>query len=206
MIKNIVLDWHGVLDAISPMTLRHKFIKLFLQLLLKGKFSQAFQIILFSFDSYSPIVTDYAAGRMSPKEFWKYIHSHIDSQSANLFQNALMEIRLNTDLIKYLGSLNKKYNFYILSDCPKDKKQLIEKNIPSTLNFTQKFYSCDFNTTKREKTLFTEFLKSTGLNPAETLFIDDSCANTKIASKFGFQTLCYKTKQPAQTQLGSFFR
>jgi len=197
MINNIVLDWHGVLDTVSPMTLRYKFLRLFIKLILKAKFSQAWHILLFSFDSYSHIITDYSAGRMHPDDFWRHVESQTDPKTAKEFKSALMQVKLNHDLISKLQQIQSNYKLYILSDCPEDKKNIINKLLPKPLHFEQIFYSCDYKTTKREKHLFEILIQSESISPAQTLFVDDSPKNIKIAKQFGLQTLLYKTQASA---------
>ena len=196
MIKNIVLDWHGVLDLNSPMMLRKEFIKVFFKLLFTFNLSQAWHILAFGFDSYSKDIEDYSSNLMPPKDFWERIAKKTDPKVSNQIKKALMEIKPNLDLEKHLKSLSKKHRLYILSDCPLDKKILIEKRLPD-LVFQKKFYSCDYKTTKRQKKFFQIFLEDTQLNPKETLFVDDSKKNIEIAKEFGLQTLWYKTNQSA---------
>jgi len=203
MIKNIVLDWHGVLDLNSPMMLRKEFIKVFFKLLLTFNFSQAWHILAFGFDTYSNAIEDYSSNIMSPADFWEHISKKTDPKVSNQIRQALMEIKPNIDLEKNLKSLSKKHKLYILSDCPLDKKILIENNLPDLL-FKEKFYSCDYKTTKRQKKLFQVFLEDTRLNPKETLFVDDSKKNIEIAKEFGFQTLWYKTNQNANQIFSKF--
>ena len=197
MIKNIVLDWHGVLDLISPMTLRSRFIKLFLKLIWRQKFLQAWHILKFGFDSYSPMVTDYAAGKVSGADFWNYVRQQTDADIAKAFHLSLMQVHVNQNLVEFLKPIQDSYNLYILSDCPLDKKPLIIDKIPSELHFKKLYFSCDYLTTKRDAKLFELFLAQENLNPAETLFIDDSFKNIKIAKTFGLQTKLFLTHKDA---------
>jgi len=196
MIKNIVLDWHGVLDLNSPMMLRKEFTKVFFQLILKFKFTQAWHILAFGFDTYSNVIEQYSANTVSPKNFWNHVEQKTDSLICNQIKHALMEIKPNAQLETHLKKLSRKFNLYILSDCPLDKKILIQKCLPD-LPFKEIFYSCDYKTTKRQKKLFQIFLEDTNLNPKECLFVDDSKKNIEIAKEFGLQTLHYKTQASA---------
>ena len=195
MIKHIVLDWHGVLDLVSPMTLRRKFIKIFFRLVFQAKFSQAWHILQFSFDIYSSSINEYAAGKISPVVFWSQVTTQLGSSLALDFRRALMEIKINTELIVFLKGLSNKYDFYILSDCPLDKKAMIEKSIPKDLKFKSIYYSCDFHATKRDHNLFKIFLEQENINPQEILFVDDSYKNIKIAKQFNIKGCLYRTNQ-----------
>ena len=196
MIKNIVLDWHGVLDLNSPMMLRKEFIKVFFKLILKLNFVQAWHILSFGFDSYSKHIERYSSNTISPEKFWDYVTVKTDPQISNQIKHALMEIKPNKQLETHLKTLSRKFNLYILSDCPIDKKFIIEKCLPD-LPFKEVFYSCDYKTTKRQKKLFQIFLEDTKLNPKECLFVDDSKKNIEISKEFGFQTLWYETLKSA---------
>jgi len=201
MIKNIVLDWHGVLDLVSPMTLRKRFIGIFLQLLIKAKFAEAWHVLRFSFDIYNTIINDYAAGKITPESFWTQVGDALGQALASQFRDAMMEVQVNRQLFEYLQNHSDRYNFFILSDCPIDKKTVIQKHLTNILNFQSIYFSCDYQATKREYKLFQIFLANEKLDPTQTLFIDDSHRNIKIAKTFNIRAYLYKTNQsPSQLE------
>ena len=207
MPRNIVLDWHGVIDNISPMRLRKDFFFLTLNMLKKFKFKKAWHIVRFSFDSYSTEIDNYAAGLISPDKFWDYIQEHSDLDIKNNLQRLLSKVELNSQLISLLKSRQQDFKFYILSDCPQDKAAFILKALPA-IKFQDIFLSYRYKTTKRRGGLFDVFLEKTQLQPSDCLFIDDSRKNIQIAKQKGFQAFNFRSNKdlPALKQLLNLFK
>lgn len=55
--------------------------------------------------------------------------------------------------------------------------------------FRQTFYSFRMGLVKPDVEIFKSVIKQTGVNPEETLFIDDNADNTSAAAKLGLRTL-----------------
>lgn len=55
---------------------------------------------------------------------------------------------------------------------------------------------------KPDERIFRHLIERYGLDPAETLFIDDSRANVAVADALGFQTIRYETPEQLRARLG----
>ena len=56
--------------------------------------------------------------------------------------------------------------------------------------FDRLYFSCDLRMMKPDLAIFQYVLDAEGLDPAETLFIDDSPRNTEAAARLGIRTMC----------------
>ena len=56
--------------------------------------------------------------------------------------------------------------------------------------FEKLYFSCDLKMMKPDPAIFRYVLDAEGLDPAETLFIDDSPRNTEAAARIGIRTMC----------------
>ena len=56
--------------------------------------------------------------------------------------------------------------------------------------FDRLYFSCDLRMMKPDPAIFQYVLDAEGLDPAETLFIDDSPRNTEAAVRLGIRTMC----------------
>lgn len=188
MIKNIILDWHGVLDETSPKSLTPYLIKLFLIQIFRLNFLACKQILLILFDKYTDLINQYNKNTKSPVEFWNTIYNNLGEKLGENLKIQIFKITLNKQLINLLQKKNQ--TLYILSDCSVDKKEIILKNLPP-LNFKRKFFSCDSKTLKRDKSLFEFAIHEENLEPKDCLFIDDSLKNVEVANELGFQTFLF---------------
>lgn len=96
--------------------------------------------------------------------------------------------------LELLEELRKKYNVYLLSNTnpiimewahSKDFSALGE---PLSAYFDKMFCSYKIGHTKPSIESFEAVVKGTGLNPEETLFLDDGQSNLDMASEMGFKT------------------
>ena len=56
--------------------------------------------------------------------------------------------------------------------------------------FEKLYFSCDLKMMKPDSAIFRYVLDAEDLDPAETLFIDDSPHNTEAAARLGIRTMC----------------
>ena len=101
--------------------------------------------------------------------------------------------------IALLQEIKKHYRTFILSNTneihfPVYTKNLQEKFGINELSdlFEKEYYSHKLGLRKPDKKIFELVLSENNLNPAETLFIDDSEQNTEAASALGIQTYLFK--------------
>lgn len=96
--------------------------------------------------------------------------------------------------LELLLALRKQYNIYLLSNTNAIHWDYSCKNIFNykgyqVNDFFDKIYlSYQMKELKPTKEIFESVIKDSGLNPAETLFIDDAPANCQTADALGFRT------------------
>lgn len=186
MTKAILFDWHGVLDKITFAGM--------LETLARVWYLEADGI---AFEKYHRMVAnnfhkdglEYAAGRVSPEEFWAGLGAE-GEDGAIKAREYILNVERNELLWSQLPALKRKYELVIISDCPKDKRDVIKKTIDLTM-FDATYFSCDYGLLKSNPEFFQLALKELGLDAWQCLFIDDSISNIMHASRLGFQTFQY---------------
>lgn len=93
-----------------------------------------------------------------------------------------------------LKELRKKYNVYLLSNTNPiimgwaESPDFSPTGEPITAFFDKCYYSFKVGVAKPDKEIFEIIIKDSGINPEETLFLDDGQANLDAAKEFGFKT------------------
>ena len=98
----------------------------------------------------------------------------------------------------------KGYKLYILSNFHREAFLEIERKCEFEKYFDGKVVSYDVKLLKPEKEIYEELLKKYNLNPEETLFIDDTLANTEGAEKLGISTIHLINKEKLKEELEKF--
>lgn len=182
--KNIVFDLGGVVFARDPRKFEPEFIKFFSYILLPQmpKFWE-----------------DYDRGISSYDEVLKALAEYNDC-SLELAENNLRRSILTQEAIPATKSLIeelKEANFklYVLSNM---SLQFIEflREQPVYKNFIGEVVSCEEHVVKPEAEIYRRLIERYGLNPAETLFIDDRKANVEAAVAQGWQGYHFDARNP----------
>ncbi|MCF7567990.1 HAD family phosphatase [Sabulilitoribacter arenilitoris] len=142
---------------------------------------------------------DFEIGKVSEFEFIEKLRKMSSLQpSSEEIQNAWNAMILNMpqERIECLINLKEKYNIYLLSNTNSihQKKFLNEVNKENNFSFNNLFikayYSHELGIRKPDEKVFRFVLKDSNLNAEETLFIDDSIDNIRVAEKAGIKG-CY---------------
>ena len=171
MIKNIIFDLGGVLLMDKPISSLNKICNN----------QNDYEILKIFFNDWKSL----DLGTESLED--KYYKCNFSKEIDNKYKYKLLhyyEYRdMNMKLIKLINILKKNnYNVYILSDNNKESydyytKHELLKNIDGFI------LSCNYNTLKKEGTLFDILLKEYNLKPDECYFIDDKKENIEISKK-----------------------
>ena len=185
-IKNIILDFGGVLLNIDYMLTQQAFIDLGCNNF-EHIYSQAQQTNLFN---------QFEKGEITETVFFEDLKSisdittlsHADIKHA---WNAML-INLPKENYLLLKELKTKYRVFLLSNTNETHITAFEKLIPNIcpLNefesmFEKIYYSSRINLRKPDLECFVHVLKDSNLNPQETIFIDDSIQHIEGAQKSG---------------------
>ena len=143
------------------------------------------------------IFYDFEIGEVSEIEFIKSLKSKSnlnpsDDEIREAWNTMILDIP--SDRIDILFRLKNKYNIFLLSNTNSihQKKFISEVNEENNISFNNLFkktyYSHEIGIRKPCEELFNYVLKDSKLNAEETLFIDDSLDNVRVAEKVGLIT------------------
>jgi FMN phosphatase YigB (HAD superfamily) len=191
MIKAIFFDYHGVVDKRTFKGLLTKWA----ELTFKPESGQNLETHTeYIINKHSELGIDYASGKVSPKEFWSGLeYSGLTKPAIEELKNYILNIESDYDLLNYILELRKDFYTGLLSDCPKDKAEIILKNIDLGKYFESIFFSYEYKyLSKKSEKFFNLTLLDSRFTPDEVLFVDDSANNIEFAAELGFNTHEYK--------------
>ncbi|MGP1622201.1 HAD family hydrolase [Bacteroides heparinolyticus] len=186
-VKNLIIDFGGVLIDLD----RQRCIENFKSL--------GFQDVEAMLDVYhqQDFFQNYEKGLITGEEFRDVIRGKIgkpvtDAQIDNAWNSFLVGIPVTK--LNLLLKLRKSYVVYLLSNtndihwqwaC---KHAFPYKGFRAEDYFEQIFLSYEMKMAKPDAVIFQKVLDETGILPEETLFIDDSEANCRVAKTLGIST------------------
>ena len=188
-IKNIIFDFGGVIIPIDPMAFAGALMNLGCTDVLG----------LHEFFLREQVYTRFEKGEMSPEEFRMMLRSGLNDhvtdkqldQAWNLIIGDIPQHR-----VKFLEALKPKYRTFLLSNTNKIHYDFYQAQFRKTFGypsldnlFEKAYYSFQLNLYKPDPAIFEFVINDSGLNPAETIFIDDFLINTEAAKKLGLQVI-----------------
>ncbi|WP_308772924.1 HAD family phosphatase [uncultured Bacteroides sp.] len=189
MITNLIFDFGGVIAPIS----REKAVEAFERLGL----ADADQRL----DKYhqTGIFQELEEGKISPDEFQQKLGELCGhTPDWNKTRQAWMGYFTGLDerLLDCLKELRKRYKLFVLSNtnpyvmdwaC---SPEFSSKGKPLTEYFDKLYLSYQIGVTKPDRRIFDFLIADAGIDPAESLFVDDGPGNVQAARALGFQTYC----------------
>ncbi|MXV52037.1 HAD-IA family hydrolase [Pedobacter sp. HMF7647] len=188
-IKNIIFDYGNVIFLIDFKKTQHSFTELGIENVER----------FFAHTGHHAIFDQFEQGQITAAQFRDGIREITgkpdltDDQIDNTWNSLLIGIPpANYDI---LMQAKKKYRTFLLSNINEIHLDYInnylqqEYHIPSNDVFFEKiYYSHLVGKRKPNREIFEQVLSENNLNPAETLFIDDSPQHLKTAAELGIQT------------------
>ncbi|QGY44492.1 HAD-IA family hydrolase [Maribellus comscasis] len=149
-----------------------------------------------------PIFYALEVGKVTTEEFSNQVRRVIknplatNKQIEDAWYAMIKEIPANR--VKVVQELNKSFNVYLFSNTNEIHIRRLHKefkdqhgiDFPSL--FTKDFYSHEIQDRKPDLESFKKVIELSGVNPGETLFVDDLEPNILSAQKAGLQTLWLK--------------
>lgn len=137
------------------------------------------------------------SGQISVEKFRELIRNEIkkpvtDKQIDDAFIAFLVGMPGYT--LDMLLQLRKRFQVFMLSNTNPIIMNYVRKNIFNRQGlsidayFDRLFLSYEMKVVKPNPLIFEKIIAESGINPAETLFLDDSKTNTEAAEKLGFKT------------------
>jgi glucose-1-phosphatase len=188
-IKNILFDLGGVFLDINYQLTEKAFIDLGITDF-DQRFNQQFSNTLFE---------DLETGKIDPETFYHRFRTETGTSLTNkaieTAWNALL-LDFPVERLEWLQQVGEKYPVYLYSNTNLIHYQCFMKKFEETFagkNFNDYFrtayYSHELGLRKPYPASYTKIMELEKLNPAETLFIDDTLKNIKGAQEAGLQTL-----------------
>jgi glucose-1-phosphatase len=181
-IKNIVFDFGGVLYNIDIPTA------------IKG-FHELGILIDKSDSLFGTTLENLESGKMSDDEFFDVVANMTQPPSdkkaiLKIFYSVLTG--LDMESFDYLLKFKKNYTIFLLSNTSelhynRFKKEINENNKTKSFfkSFKKEYYSFLMKMRKPNIEIFQYVVNDSGINPAETVFIDDNPDNVESAKKLG---------------------
>ena len=187
-LKNILFDMGNVLFSIDY-----------------KKTEDAFKAL--GYENFSEMYSQFTAddlfekletGKITTEEFYKkLISSHAgvvnEIQITTAWNGMLLHWRLES--LAFLKTLTKKYKLYLLSNTNDIHLAAVNNLLKQETGkesiddlFTKAYYSHKINLRKPNADIFEFIAKDAGIDPHETLFIDDLENNIEAAVSLGFKT------------------
>lgn len=199
-IKNIIFDYGNVIFEIDFKIAQASFKKLGINNIEN----------FFAHKAHNQLFDDFETGAISPAQFREGIRKAANNPALTNEQideawNSLLigTIQENHDL---LLKVKEKYRTFLLSNNNEIHYDWIINYLKTTFElnnydeyFEKAYFSQHMKLRKPNTNIFEQVLKENGLNPAETLFIDDSPQHIEGAKSVGLNTLLM-TKKPAQLE------
>ncbi|MCG6191311.1 HAD family hydrolase [Maribellus maritimus] len=149
-----------------------------------------------------PVFYALEVGKVTTEEFSNQVRRVINNplatnkQIEDAWYAMIKEIPANR--VKVVQELNKSFNVYLFSNTNEIHIRRLHKefkdqhgiDFPSL--FTKDFYSHEIQDRKPDLESFKKVIELSGVNPGETLFVDDLEPNILSAQKAGLQTLWLK--------------
>jgi putative hydrolase of the HAD superfamily len=187
-IKNIIFDFGGVILNIDFNKTINAFVNLGID-----RFSESFTGF-----SQSQVFNDLETGKSSPAEFYEGLRTELGVKLSNEqiaeAWNALL-LDLPPHRVDILKSLKNNYRLFLLSNTNQIHFESYNSRFKQDYGydfsdlFEHAYWSFNVKKRKPDTEIFEHVLTSSGLNPSETLFIDDSYQHIEGARKLGIKTL-----------------
>ena len=185
--RNIVFDLGGVLFARDPQKFEPEFIKFFSYILLPEmpKFWEDYDRGVATYDQ---VLTSLAEYNSCSREL-----AETNLRRSILTQEA---IPATVELIERLKAAKRK--LYVLSNMSLEFIEFLRQQ-PVYRHFDGEVVSCEEKVIKPEAEIYARLESRYGIDPSETLFIDDRRANVEAAIARGWGGYHFDAKDPAKS-------
>lgn len=146
----------------------------------------------------SPQFREAIADHVSETELWRDVALtlHLDpTESSTLAKKFYSSIRLNDELIAFLGTLRPRYKTAILSNAPSTVRNLITQRFHLDQSVDKIILSSEVGTHKPRAEMYQLAASKLGVSPNEALFIDDETRFTRAAQDVGMHGIQFKDTQ-----------
>lgn len=186
-IKNILFDFGGVIVSLNKQNALNRFREIGLKNI--DEYINEFR--------QKGIFLEYEEGKINDKEFYAEFRKLAGKEdiSEEDIDSAWMAFLTGIPAYKFqlLKDLRAKYNVFLLSNTnPSIMKWAMTSDfspegLPISAFFDKCYLSYEIGHAKPDKDIYEYIIKDSGMDPAETLFLDDGKANVDMGAEIGFQ-------------------
>jgi putative hydrolase of the HAD superfamily len=205
MIKNIIFDLGNVILNIDTNKSKEEFFKYGLK-----DFNQ-----LYTLAAQSEIFDRLEIGVISPEEFFeefrKITKTDLSNEIIRHCWNALI-LDYPKGRIKLLQTLKPRYRTFLLSNTNKIHYDFYTQDLVAEFDingleslFEKAYFSHEIGMKKPNPEIFKFVLNQSGLDPYETLFIDDNKHNVAAAEELGIKTIYLKDNNLEKLEIWESF-
>ena len=209
MIKTLVFDLGGVLVDLDPTACIQAFSKLGLPITTRVTTEDLNRQGMPKEGKLAELIKATDAGQICEKEFIEKLQPLCTpGTSPQEIRDAFCSIIVfHAHRFQWLKELKKHYTIYLLSNIgdlhwAHTQRLVREAGIDMEECFDKCFLSYQLKQTKPDPCIYNTLLQETGLNPAETLYIDDLADNIEAGRKIGVQVFKLETNKLDTTDLG----
>ena len=204
-IKNIIFDLGGVLLNIDPKITIEAFGKLGMRQIIGDKGLSYDHDIFYLMEQ----------GKITPDEFRdgvrQLLPKQVTSQEIDSAWTAML-LDFPASRVELVRTLRKDYKIYLFSNTnaihveryQSDFRKLHEFEVSSL--FEKDFYSNEIGFRKPSPESFQEIIRLSGINPEESLFIDDALTNVEAAVASGLKGFWLEQGQKVEEIFQKFFK
>ena len=187
MLKNIVFDLAGVVVARNP----QRFPK---------HLEEFFSFVFSTPEGGVPkFWEDYDRGVRSVDEVAEAVAEYRGCDIETAKANMLLAIEYQEEVeptARLIAELKSKgYNLYVLSNMSPEYIDFL-REMPVFAHFDKQIISCEVQLVKPEREIYELLLSRYGLQPEETIFIDDRIDNVKAAEELGIVPFHFDRQNP----------
>ncbi len=138
---------------------------------------------------FDPLIEKMEEGSLNAKHMEKLVSQKLGINPSVLEWTATFErlAKPNKELIKMIGKLRKKYKVALLSNISKDRYISASRKFALKGLFHKRFASCYMHMRKPDARIYKRVVKSMGVKPGESIFIDNLIENVEGAKKIGIR-------------------
>lgn len=199
MVKNIIFDLGNVLLDFSPVSYLKD---------LGFNESQVSKLNSLVFKSKEWLMLD--RGTISEKEaveIWQQRSPDLKEEISLVMNGWKKILNLKTETLEILKSLfEKNYKLYVLSNFHQQAFEYVRQKYNFFKYFDALVISAEVNLIKPEPEIYDYILNKFNLNPAETIFIDDSKENIEAALKKGIRVIHFTDAESLKKELNFYFK
>jgi putative hydrolase of the HAD superfamily len=188
-IKNIIFDFGGVIIPVDPMAYAGGMLEL-------GCKDIAALHELFMKEQ---VYIRFEKGQISPAEFRDMLRKGLDNHASDEQLDKAWNLIIGEvppHRVSFLEKLKTKYRTFLLSNTNRIHYDYYQDQFRKAFHydsldllFEKAYYSFHLNLYKPDPAIFEHVLNDSGLDPAETLFIDDYIINVEAARSCGLQAI-----------------